>query len=94
MIAPRRRASDGWVGKLGMFWDFLDRRGVIQIAVLGVAIWMTWRVSIWAMGYAEESERPGIDIAAVIAAVTGPVTVFGGFIFKAYVDSLPRKGEK
>lgn len=78
---------------LGQVWDFIDRRGVIRRIVLGIAIWMTWRVSVWAMGYAVDSPRPGIDIAAIIAAVTAPVTVFGGYIFKQYVESRPEGGQ-
>lgn len=74
------------------FWDFIDRRGVIRRAVLGAAIWMTWRVSAWAMWFAESSERPGIDVAAIIAAVSAPITLFAGSAFKGYLDS--REEEK
>ncbi len=72
---------------IGRWWTFVDERGIVRRAVLGVAIWMTWRVSVWAMGYAETSPRPGVDIAAIIAAVTAPVTLFAGAIFKAYTES-------
>ena len=51
---------------------------------------MTWRVSVWAMGFAETSPRPGIDIAAIIAAVTAPVTLFAGSVFKGYLESRER----
>lgn len=68
-------------------WDFVDRRGVIRRAVLAAAIWMTWRASAWAMIYAETSARPGIDIAAIVAAVTAPVTLFAGSVFAAYIKS-------
>lgn len=72
---------------LERFWTWIDERGIIRRVVLGTAIWMTWDVSQWAMHYVEQSTRPGIDLAAIIAAVTGPVTVFGGFVFKAYIES-------
>lgn len=72
---------------IGRWWTFVDERGIVRRAVLGVAIWMTWRVSVWAMGYAETSPRPGVDIAAIIAAVTAPVTLFAGAIFRAYTES-------
>lgn len=72
---------------IGRWWAFVDERGIVRRAVLGVAIWMTWRVSVWAMGYAETSPRPGVDIAAIIAAVTAPVTLFAGAIFRAYTES-------
>lgn len=75
------------IGFLTRVWDFIDGRGVVRRAVLGVAIWMTWRVSVWEMGFAETSPRPGIDIAAIIAAVTAPVTLFAGSVFKGYLES-------
>lgn len=72
---------------ISRWWTFVDERGIVRRTVLGVAIWMTWRVSVWAMGYAETSPRPGVDIAAIIAAVTAPVTLFAGAIFRAYTES-------
>lgn len=83
--------NQSWIER---WWDFVDQRGVIRRIVLGIAIWMTWRVSMWAMIYAETSTRPGLDIAAIIAAVTGPVTIFGGYAFKAYIVSRvePQQG--
>lgn len=73
------------------FWTFIDRRGVIRRSVLGVAIWMTWRVSVWAMVFAETSGRPGLDVAAIIAAVSAPITLFAGSAFHGYLDSREEK---
>ena len=72
---------------LTRLWDWIDTRGVVRRIVLAVAIYMTWRVSVWAMAYVEGSTRPGADLALIIGAVTAPVTVFGGYVFKAYIDS-------
>ena len=58
-----------------------------RVVVLGTAIWMTWAVSSWAMWFATGNARDGMEIAAIIGAVTAPVCAFGGYIFKAYVDS-------
>lgn len=69
------------------FWDWLDNRGVIRRVILGVAMWMTWEVTHWAMAFAAVSARPGIDLAAVIAAVSAPATALSGYVFKAYLDS-------
>ena len=51
------------------------------------AIWMTWAVSDWAMLFATGNARDGVEIAAIIAAVTAPICAFGGYVFKAYNDS-------
>ena len=71
------------------FWDFVDERGIVRRIVLGVAIWMTWRVSLWATAFAVTSDKPGLEVAAIIAAATAPVTLFAGAVFKAYVESRP-----
>lgn len=55
--------------------------------VLGVAVWMTWAVSDWAMWFAVGNARNGVEIAAIIGAVTAPICAFGGYIFKSFVDS-------
>jgi hypothetical protein len=70
-------------------WDWIDKRGIIRRVVLGLAIWMTWKVSVWGMHYASITTLPGLDAAAVIAAVTAPITLFAGAVFKAYVESRP-----
>lgn len=67
--------------------DFIDQRSVVRRIVLGVAIWMTWGVSEWAMLFVNHSARSGVDLAAIVTAVTAPVTVFGGYVFKAYIES-------
>lgn len=72
---------------LERFWNFIDQRGIVRRIVLGIAIWMTWSVTTWAMHFAETSARAGMDFAALVAAVTTPVTVFSGYVFKAYIES-------
>ena len=59
---------------------------MIRRVILGIAIWMTWKVSEWAMSFAI-NEEISVNTAAVIAAVTSPVVAFGGYVFKAYLDS-------
>lgn len=75
------------MNKLEAFWDWVDTRGVIRRIVLAVAVYMTWAVSEWAMRFVAGCPRSGVDIAAIITAVTAPVTVFGGYVFKAYIES-------
>lgn len=58
-----------------------------RILVLSTAIWMTWLVSDWAMWFAVGNARNGVEIAAIIGAVTAPICAFGGYVFKAYLGS-------
>ncbi len=67
----------------GIVSKFIPTRTV----VLGTAIWMTWAVSDWAMWFAVDNGRNGMEIAAIIGAVTAPICAFGGYVFKAYLDS-------
>ena len=83
---PQRRRTDGAFGTLTRLWDFVDNRGVIRRVVLGIAVWLTWRASEWAMAYADQSNETGAEIALIVAAVTGPITVFCGYVFKAYIE--------
>jgi len=68
------------------FWAWVDERAIVRRISLVAAIAMTWHASQWAMSFAEMSERPGMDVAAIIAAVTAPAMAFGGYIFKWYVE--------
>lgn len=66
---------------------FVSKYIPTRTVVLGTAIWMTWAVSDWAMWFATGNARDGMEIAAIIAAVTAPICAFGGYIFKAFVES-------
>ncbi len=65
----------------------LNQYRAIRIAVLGIAIWMTWEASKWSMWFATGNTREGVEIAAILAAVQAPITLFASTVFKAYVES-------
>lgn len=65
---------------------WIDDYQVIRRLVLATAIWMTWEVSRWSMWFATGNERDGMQIAAMLAAIQAPVTLFAGTVFKAYVE--------
>lgn len=69
------------------FLDFVDGRTVIRRAALLIVIWLTVRSFFWAAHFAEVSPRPGTDIAAIIAAVTIPLSALQSFVFKWYSES-------
>jgi TRAP-type C4-dicarboxylate transport system permease small subunit len=73
-----------------MFWGWLDNRYIIRRVVLGITIWMTYISYTWSASFASSCDKPGLDIAAIIAAVLTPITALQAFIFKLYLDS---KGE-
>lgn len=65
---------------------WINQNLIVRRVVLAIAIWMTWAVSRWSMEFALASKLPGTDVAAVIAAIQLPVTLFTGSVFKAYVE--------
>ena len=58
--------------RAGQFWDFIDARDIdkhfVSLAILSGTILITQ----WAMHFATHGDRPGLEIAAIIAAVVGP----------------------
>jgi hypothetical protein len=68
-----------------MRWDrsfALTRR-----LMLFFVCYLTWESYAWSSRLAEMSDRPGVDIAAMIAAVTAPVSALAVMVFKSYVES-------
>lgn len=69
----------------------LNKYRAIRLSVLAMAIYLTWAVSEWSMWFAVGNTRNGVEIAAILAAVQAPVTLFAGTVFRAYIES--RKDE-
>lgn len=67
---------------------WMDRRHFVSVraATLYVTLWMTWRAFLWASEFSLVSKLDGIGTAAVIAAVTAPISALQGFIFKSYME--------
>jgi hypothetical protein len=56
--------------------------------VLFVTLWMTYRAFEWAAGYANSTSlTSGLEAAAIIAAVTAPITYLQTAVFKAYISA-------
>lgn len=70
---------------------WLDRRHFVSVraAMQYVTLWMTWEVTRWAFAYAHASKLPGIEVAAVIAAVTVPFCALQGAVFAMYMRGKP-----
>ena len=56
--------------------------------VLFITLWMTYRAFDWAAKYAMSGmETNGLEAAAIIAAVTMPVTYLQKVVFEAYISA-------
>lgn len=71
------------------FIKWADAKNFISVRsfVLYVTVWMTWEAFNWAAVFATVTEKTGSDVALIIAAVTAPISVLQGFIFKIYSES-------
>lgn len=74
------------------FLAWADRRNFISIraATLGITVWMTWRVTVWAFSITQLwilSDKSGIETAAVVAAITAPFAALQAFAFKTYLEA-------
>lgn len=70
----------------------MDRYRIIRVSQIASATTLMWIVQYWAMNFAMTSTRPGLEVAAIIAAVVAPATTYAGWVFSAYVTS--RKGDQ
>lgn len=77
-----------WARRLGAIWDWVDKRDIDKHAVSVAILFGTYHVVNWAMTYANtNAARPGIEVAAIIAAVGAPYMALQAaaisFYFKA-----------
>jgi hypothetical protein len=88
----RRQADKGWLClvalRLADFWDFIDNRDIDKHLVSVFIMIGTWKLTEWAIGYANvQHVKSGVEVAAIIAAVTAPYMALQAaaisFYFKA-----------
>ncbi|WP_294768641.1 hypothetical protein [uncultured Rhodoferax sp.] len=73
---------------LTRIWDWIDKRDIDKHVVSIVILYGTKIMTSWAMAFAvAHADKPGIEIAAIIAAVTGPYMALQAAAIKFYFDS-------
>lgn len=74
--------------RLGQLWDWVDKRDIDK-HVLSVGIfWGTVKLTEWAMVFAgAHHDKPGIETAAIIAAVTAPYMALQAAAIKFYFEA-------
>lgn len=65
----------------------LDEGGWVRKSYLVVATVMLWKVTEWAMVFAQTSKLTGTEIAVIIGAVSVPASAVAKFAFDAYLES-------
>lgn len=71
------------------FMQWADRRHFVSVRAmtLYITMWMTWKAFAWAAIYAIATNHDGLQQAAVIAAVTAPVSALQVFVFRSYMEA-------
>ena len=77
---------------LEAFTTWEEKIGLRRSVVLFVTLWMTWISFEWAAAFAyvvvvKADNNLMLAAAALIAAVTAPVTYLQVAVFKAYIES-------
>lgn len=73
--------------------DFMHRYMIMRRCILVFTLALTWFVVDWSMSYAD-GQTPNLEVAAVIAAVAGPVTLLLGWVTKTYAENPYQDGDK
>lgn len=69
-------------------WE--EKLAIRRTAVLFITLWMTWRAFDWAGEYVASvgaDKDAMLAAAAMVAAVTAPITYLQAAVFKAYIES-------
>lgn len=78
--------SDGFMCRAAMrareFWDFVDKRQIDAHFVTIITLLATIKITDWAMDFARHGDRPGIEVAAIIAAVVAPWSALQAAVIK------------
>lgn len=75
---------------MSVFLDFIDKRMIVRRVMTLGTFALCVKYTLWAFGYAETSDRDGNEVAMILGAIGGPLSLLMGYLFAAYKDS--RKG--
>lgn len=77
------------ISTLTRVWDWIDKRDIDKHIVSVAILYGTVQQVAWAMAFAAASPRPGLEVAAIIAAVTTPYAALQAAALKFYFESRP-----
>lgn len=84
MTTDDRRSTDKWAGRWSAFFDWIDERDVDKHAVSLAILAGTIQLTLWAEHFAETGNRPGLEVAAILAAVFAPYMLLQGAALNWY----------
>lgn len=69
---------------LTAFWDWVDERIIVRRIAFFMVMWLVFETLEWTLNFASNSPRPGMEVAAIIAAVWAPITALQAAMFALY----------
>lgn len=72
--------------RLKRFWDWVDDRDIDKHVASWIIFSGTVQIVQWAMHFANTADRPGIEVAAIVAAVCGPYMALQAAALKWYFN--------
>lgn len=85
-----RRAGDGGILckvalRAGQFWDFIDQRDIDKHLIAWATFYITYFLLNWVLNFVwVYPDKPGLEVAAIVAAVLMPWTPVQGAVIKWY----------
>lgn len=76
--------------RASQFWDWIDQRQIDAMLVSLAVLYGTTRILEWSFQFASHADRPGMEVAAIIAAVATPYSALQAAAIKFFFDA--RKG--
>lgn len=68
-------------------FDFIDDRFIVRRFAFFWVMYLTYKILMWSLGYVEANpNKPGLEMAAILGAVWGPMSILQGAVFKFYDD--------
>lgn len=72
---------------LDAFWKHIDDGQVVRRIAFFAMMWLTYTSYKWVMAYVETIDTVGIEHAAIIGAVLGPISGLQAAIIKFYAEN-------
>lgn len=70
--------------KKGATVEWVNRNFIVRRVAFLVLLYMTWDAFQWAMHYAETTDRGGVELGLVVAAVTAPIALLQKAVIELY----------
>lgn len=88
VVRVENEIQSNLIVRLGVnFWDWVDKRSIVRrlmtLGTFGVVV----QTILWSQHFVETTTKSDAGVAAMLAAVTMPITALMGYMFSTYQQS-------